>query len=258
MDWQSLYLLELILVRMAGFMLLNPLFGRGTIPGLVKLGFAGVLALFTFSYVPGLAPPALPATVLEFSLHLLLELAVGFVLGFVMRLFFSVVQFGGEIIDTQMGMTMSQIYDASSQANLTLTGSLLNILLVLNFFAANGHYTLLRMLTLSGTVLPFGQAALADGVAPYMAELFFTCMVLAVKLGLPILAAELLSEVGMGILMKAIPQINAFVINIELKVIVGLVLLLVFLYPMNEFVLGVEQEMLQSLERALGILAGAG
>ena len=62
----------------------------------------------------------------------------------------------------------------------------------------------------------------------------------------------------MGILMKAIPQINAFVINIELKVIVGLLLLLVFLYPMNEFILLVEQEMLQSLEQALGVLAGGG
>ena len=65
-----------------------------------------------------------------------------------------------------------------------------------------------------------------------------------------------LSEIAMGILMKAIPQINAFVINIELKVIVGLALLLVFLTPMNEFLLEMEQEMLQSLEQSLGVLAG--
>lgn len=258
MNWQNLYLFELILARMGGFVALNPLFGRGNIPGIVKTGFAGVLSMFVFSYLSQETVVTLPATVLEFSLRLLLELTMGFVLGFIMRLFFSVVQFGGEIIDAQMGMTMAQVYDASSQANLTLSGSLLNILLVLNFFAANGHYTLLRILTLSGNILPYGQVALNDGVAPYVAELFFTCMILAVKLGFPILAAELLSEVGMGILMKAIPQINAFVINIELKVIVGLVLLLAFLYPMNEFILGVEKEMLQSLEHALGIMAGAG
>ena len=255
-DWAQLYLFELIFMRMSGFLLFNPLLGRSNLPAMVKTGMALVLSILVFG-TAGTGVPQ-PDTLVELAFRLLLELGIGLVLGFVMRVVFSVVQIGGEVIDTQMGMTMAQIYDASSQANLTLTGSLLNILLVLNFFAANGHYTLLRMLTLSGTVLPFGQAALADGVAPYMAELFFTCMVLAVKLGLPILAAELLSEVGMGILMKAIPQINAFVINIELKVIVGLVLLLVFLYPMNEFVLGVEQEMLQSLERALGILAGAG
>ncbi len=44
----------------------------------------------------------------------------------------------------------------------------------------------------------------------------------------------------MGILMKAIPQINAFVINIELKVIIGLLLLFLFLTPFNEFLLEME------------------
>ena len=258
MNWEELYLLELILVRMAGFVYLNPLLGRSNLPGIVKTGFAGVLSLFVFSYTAGQTAVTLPGSVLEFALRLLLELAVGFVLGFVMRLFFSIIQFGGEIIDAQMGMTMAQVYDASSQANFTVTGSLLNILLVLNFFAANGHYTLLRILTLSADILPYGQAALGENIALYVVELFFTCMVLAVKLGFPILAAELLTEIGMGILMKAIPQINAFVINIELKVIVGLLLLLVFLYPMNEFILSVEQEMLQSLEQARGVMAGAG
>ena len=60
----------------------------------------------------------------------------------------------------------------------------------------------------------------------------------------------------MGILMKAIPQINAFVINMELKVIVGLVLLYLFLRPMNEFLLGVEQDMLGAVEQMLYLFSG--
>ena len=151
---------------------------------------------------------------------------------------------------------MAQIYDSSSQMNLTVTGSLLNVLLILNFFAENGHYTLLRILVASGRLLPFGQVTFGEEIASYTVEVFLTCMVFVVKLAFPILAAELLSEIAMGILMKAIPQINAFVINIELKVIVGLALLLVFLTPMNEFLLEMEQEMLQSLEQSLGVLAG--
>ena len=83
-------------------------------------------------------------------------------------------------------------------------------------------------------------------------------MVLAVKLAMPILAAELLGEVGMGILMKAIPQINAFVINIELKVIIGLLLLFVFLVPTNEFLLQLESDMLGELGQMLEALRGPG
>ena len=82
-------------------------------------------------------------------------------------------------------------------------------------------------------------------------------MLLAVKLAMPLLAAELLGEVGMGVLMKAIPQINAFVINIELKVIIGLLLFFLLLTPINEFLLELESGMLSELGRILRLIGGA-
>ena len=74
---------------------------------------------------------------------------------------------------------------------------------------------------------------------------------MAIKLSMPILAAELLGQVGMGILMKVIPQINVFAINIELKVIIGLGLLLVLLAPISEYLLRAENQMLAALQRML-------
>ena len=116
----------------------------------------------------------------------------------------------------------------------------------------------MRVLLTSGELVPYGAAMLGEGAAARAVELFAACMVLAVKLAMPILAAELLGEVGMGILMKAIPQINAFVINIELKVVVGLLLLFVFLMPINEFLLELESNMLGELTQMLGVLGGTG
>ena len=254
-DWAQLYLFELIVMRMSGFLLFNPLLGRSNLPAMVKTGMALVLSILVFG-TAGTGVPQ-PDTLVELAFRLLLELGIGLVLGFVMRVVFSVVQIGGEVIDTQMGMTMAQIYDASSQANLSVTASLLNILLILDFFAENGHYTLMRLLTTSGELVPYGAAALGDGVYAYVIELFLACMLLAVKLAMPILAAELLGEVGMGVLMKAIPQINAFVINIELKVIIGLLLFFLLLTPINEFLLELESGMLSELGRILRLIGGA-
>ena len=254
-DWAQLYLFELIFMRMSGFLLFNPLLGRSNLPAMVKTGMALVLSILVFG-TAGTGVPQ-PDTLVELVFRLLLELGIGLVLGFVMRVVFSVVQIGGEVIDTQMGMTMAQIYDASSQANLSVTASLLNILLILDFFAENGHYTLMRLLTTSGELVPYGAAALGDGVYAYVIELFLACMLLAVKLAMPILAAELLGEVGMGVLMKAIPQINAFVINIELKVIIGLLLFFLLLTPINEFLLELESGMLSELGRILRLIGGA-
>lgn len=254
-DWAQLYLFELIVMRMTGFVMFNPIWGRNGVPGLVKAGFILVLSVATYS-IGGSVQPELPANLISYAVPMLLELGVGFVLSFVIRLFLSVVQIGGEIIDTQMGLTMAQIYDASTQSNLTVTGSLLNILLILDFFAENGHYTLLRILVTSGEVLPYGTAAFGQLVASQVVEFFLTCMILSVKLALPILAAELLGEIGMGILMKAIPQINAFVINMELKVIIGLGLFFMFLTPINEFLLSAEVQMLSSLGQILKTIGG--
>ena len=158
---------------------------------------------------------------------------------------------GGEIIDLQMGMSMGRTYDPSSQASTTVTSSLLSALMMLLFFTANGHYTLLRIMMSSGNLVPYGQLALGQNLYWSITELFIECTVMAIKLCMPILAAELLGQVAMGILMKVIPQINVFAINIELKVIIGLGLLLVLLMPISEYLLRAENQMLTTVQNLI-------
>ena len=67
-------------------------------------------------------------------------------------------------------------------------------------------------------------------------------------------AVELLGQLGMGVLMKVIPQINVFSINIELKVIIGLALLLLLMAPFSEYLLEAEMAMLDSMHTLLGLL----
>ena len=124
------------------------------------------------------------------------------------------------------------------------------------FFAANGHHTLIRIFAASGRVVPFGAVALGTDLYAAVIELFISCTILGVKLCMPILAAEMMGQVGMGILMKVIPQINVFVINIDLKVLIGMGLLLLLLSPFSEFLLDVETEMLLSLQRVLPLMSG--
>ena len=73
------------------------------------------------------------------------------------------------------------------------------------------------------------------------------CTIMGIKLCMPVLAAELLGQLGMGILMKVIPQINVFSINIELKVMIGLGLLLALITPFSEVLLQIERDMLNAM-----------
>ena len=229
--------------------LFNPLLSRQNFPGTFRAGFTLLLSVFTYSVTGGRLEP--PAGMLPFAGAILLEMAIGFALGMVVNFFLYIPQMAGLAIDTQMGMTMNQIYDAGSQANMSVTGTLLNALMMLLFFAANGHHTLIRIFMTSEQIVPYGQAVLTAPAASAMLEIFIECTVLGVKLCMPVLAAELIAQIGMGILMKVIPQINVFAINVELKVIIGLGLLFLLIAPFSEYLLRAESAMLDYISRIL-------
>jgi len=248
-NWNELTLFLFILMRMTGFVLLTPFFGRRDIPGYFKAGFILLLSVTVkYSYT---GSTYIPDTMLELAIRLLLELGLGFIVGMVIHFFFYIPQQAGEIIDTQMGMSMAKTYDASSQDSLTPTATFMHLMMMLTFFVVNGHITLLRIMLTSGDIIPFGAAAFGDMIANRMVEIFCECTLLSIKLALPILAAELIGQVGMGILMKVIPQINVFAINIELKVIIGLVMILLLVSPINSFLLTAESNMLKEIENVL-------
>ena len=252
-DEGALTLFLLITARMSGFVLFNPLLSRQNFPGVFRAGFVLVLSAFTYSVTGERLEP--PAGVLAFAAAILLELAVGLVLGLVVHFFFYIPQLAGLAIDTQMGMTMNQIYDAGSQSNMSVTGTLLNTMMILLFFAGNGHHTLMRIMITSGEIVGYGRVSLGNDVTNLALELFIECTILAVKLCMPILASELIGQLGMGVLMKVIPQINVFSINIELKVLIGLFLMMMMMLPFSEFLLEAEQTMLGSLHDMLRLMA---
>lgn len=255
-DWIELTLFLYVMARISGFILFNPLLGRTNIPTVYRAGFVIALTCSAMSSLVTQQTVTMPVGLADLAIRIILELAVGFFLGMVMNFFFYIPSFAGSLIDTQMGMTMNQIYDPSSAANLSVTGVLLNAMMTLLFFAANGHHTLLRLILTSGDIVPYGAVSFGRDAAAAMLEIFVECTLLAVKFSLPILGAEIVGQVGMGVLMKVIPQINVFAINIELKVIIGIGLLIALLSPFSEFLLKAEMQMLQELERILRLSGG--
>ena len=143
----QLTLFSLIMMRMSGFILLNPIFGRRNIPMTVKGGFIIVLTMLVYSFSSDAAVEI--ENMIEFGFLLMKEFAMGFVIGYIMELFFFAITFGGYIIDFQLGLTMSTVYDPQSNAQVAVTGSLLQTWYMLMFFAVDGHLALLKILLTS-------------------------------------------------------------------------------------------------------------
>lgn len=253
-DWPEMTLLLYIMARVSGFILFNPILGRTNIPAAFRSGMVLVLSWFVMGVTDQQVP--VPGGVPELVVRILLEMGLGFLLGMAVNFFFYIPQLAGSMIDTQMGMTMNQMYDPGTSSSMSVSGQILNVLMTLLFFAGGGHYTLLRIFLTSEEIVPLGAVSIGVPAVQFMLELFVECTVLAVKLCMPILAAELIAQVGMGVLMKVIPQINVFAINIELKVIVGLALLFMLMIPSSEFLIEAERTMMNKLHDILLLVGG--
>ena len=179
------------------------------------------------------------------------EFAAGYVLGLVADLFFMVISFAGYIIDFQMGMSMATVYDPQSNSQMAITGNVMQTFFVLLFFAVDGHLALMKILLTSAEIVPYGGFLITKGLAWRVVEIFMECMIMGVKFSMPILAAEFLVEIGVGILNKVVPQISIFIINIQLKIIVGMGLLVILFSPVKEYLEQIMSTMIKTLQGML-------
>lgn len=247
----------LIVMRMAGFVFLNPVLGRRNIPSIIKSGLALTLAIIVHSIVQMQGTEDFEvSSALIYGVLLLKEFAVGYALGFVMQLFDMVMSFAGTVIDFQLGISMAMVYDAQSGNQVALTGNILQLFYLLIFFAVDGHLALMKILVTSGDVIPYGAVAFSQSAAWMILEIFVQCVVLAIKLAFPLIAFEFVVQIGMGILMKINPQINLFVMSIQLRLLVGLALLVFLVSPIGSFMGDTVSTMMNTLEQVLRAAAG--
>ncbi len=242
-------LFTLILMRMSGFVFLNPVLGRKTIPAIFKTGLVFVLAIGV--YPSAQVSDADVTSAIVYGVLLLKEFALGYLAGFVMQLFDMVVTYAGSVIDFQMGLSMSTVYDAQNGTQVAMTGNILQIYYLLLFFAVDGHLALIKILAESGNVVPYAGVVLGTDAAQSMLNIFIQCIVLAVKLSFPIIAFEFLMEIATGLLMRIIPQINLFVVSIQLRVILGIIMMVFMISPAGDFLSRLITDMVQTIQDIL-------
>lgn len=250
----SIALFSFVLMRMAGCILFNPILGRTNIPIAVKSAFILVLSVVVYS---SSAPIVVDmSNVIGYGTLLLKEFAVGMVLGTVFNFMIGAILFAGAVMDYQMGLSMSTIFDAQSNASVSLTANVLNYLFVLCFLSTDAHLVVLRIFMTSAEIVPYGSVSLGPEAASAALAFFCNFISLMFRLAMPMLAVQLFVEAGVGILMKTIPQINIFVVNIQAKILVGLIILILLFIPMSEFMLEALEILIQSMKEMLAVMKG--
>ncbi len=251
-DLNNLYFFLMIMLRVAGMIFTNPILGRRNIPATVKVGLTMGIAYGSMAGLP--APDFSAASSIDLTLMAGREFLIGFALGLVIQLFMSVFQLGGELIDLQMGISMATMYDPSSSSQISITGNLNILMYTMLFFITDSHLALLRVTISSFEVVPMGLEAVTGRMAIRFIEVFGYILVYALQVALPFIITEILVEVAVAILMRFVPNINVFVVNLQIKLLVGMSVILTIVPVLVRFMTRINSLMLESLQDILRYL----
>ncbi len=239
-----------ILARISGSIMFNQIFARTNVPTMFQVGLSLMLSITVYGVLP---PDNFMEinTLIEYVFLILKEIFIGFVIGHIIRMFMAVVIVGGEIMDYQLGLAMAKVFDPANNVSMGITAGIMNLFIMLIFFSVGGHLTLIQIIITSFKVLPLGEINFTQELFLNLTQLFSDILIFSVTLSLPIFAVEFITEMGVGIMMKAVPQIHLFVVNIPLKIIVGLTTIAVLVPSLATFLETLLTLMFEAIEKNL-------
>lgn len=242
-----LYVFMLVLLRIGFVITFFPLMGETFVPVRARILLAMAISLALTPVVPVTAA-MFPHTIVGFALMVLSEALFGFSIGFIGKIVFAVVQFSGQIMGEQMGFGLVNAIDPTGSHQTSVIAELQYILAILIFLVANFHHGFLRAAAASFSVVPPGGAVVGVGLTSLMMGLGAMLFALAVKFAMPIIVIVFAINVGLGMIARAVPQLNVFLESFPLRIMAGIAVLLITL----GFTVGQWEDMMGGINGWLG------
>lgn len=216
----------LIFLRIIAFVIAWPVFGSANVPVPVKILLAVVFTLAVYPAVPLTHAQNLSA---DNNLILLAgrELLVGLILGFLMRAFFFAINVAGQLISITMSLASAQLYNPAFDSQTNVVEQLQLALATLFFLAINGHHLFLVGLVQSFDLLPISVLAINTAAFTGVVQIGQQVLTIGLQMAAPVMVALFLANIAMGILGRAVPQINVLITSLPVTILAGIGVLFV-------------------------------
>jgi flagellar biosynthetic protein FliR len=236
-------------VRIVAWLAVVPPFSSRAVPAMAKV----VLSLgLAFTVAPSLVSAEIPVDTMGLLVTVVTQALVGLAMGFLTSLLFTAVAAAGSLVDVFGGFSLAQGFDPLGMNTNTVFGTFHQMLATMLLFASGGHLLVLGGLLRTFEVLPLGTSPELDGASDLFVHGFTIFFVTAVQIAAPLVAVLFLADLGLALLTKVAPQLNA--INVMFPAKIGLTLLLVGLsFPVLP---GVMRTMVDLSLQAMAAAAG--
>ena len=248
---ESILSLLLTLMRISIVLFLLPVFNTNSLPMQVKASISLVLTLALWPHI-ALAGTDMPPHPLSWGVMLLGEIVLGLIMGMAVQFLFVAIQSGGELLGFQMGFTMVNVADPLSGMQNGAAAYFLWMVSILTFLAFDGHLLMLKALADSFRLVPAGGLLLGEVLVRQVFDLSTQLFIIALKVAAPVMVALFLTEIALGLMNRAAPQMHVMLIGFPLKIAVGFfflgLLLVILSAQIEQFVIGMNPMFLNLLK----------
>ncbi len=220
----------IVFARLLGFIRFAPIFNRKEIAGLVKLAFAFIL---TVIITPILKPGMPPADISPMFL-ILLNFAAGAIIGYIAQLIILAIESGGDMINTQMGLSSAMVMDPSTNSQTSILSRVITLLGLIIFIELGGFYWMINALIRSFTIFPVYAVSIPLEKIINLDYLVLTTsnvLYMGLQIASPVLLATLGQDIILGVISKTAPQVNVFQLSFLFKPVFGAAIM-VWILPM--------------------------
>lgn len=229
----------MILFRLTGIFVMAPVLGSAAIPRLPKVFLAVGLSFAVWPMLwndpaasANLAPAVASLSLWSMGVLIVLELLIGYLIGFAASLPMVGMQLGGNVIDQQMGLAAAQLYNPDFDGEAGIIGQLLFLFALSMFIAVGGLNVMLHALGQSFRLIPLGGFTQFDQIVSMIVGLMTITFELALRVAAPLLCLMFLVSVGMGFLMRTVPQINILSVGFSIRILSCVVVMMVLVAAM--------------------------
>ena len=213
----------LIFIRVTAIVSVTPLFGNNAVPVRVKAAISFFLSIIMINTVDYTAVSYVGT--IGYSVLVMKEAITGLVIGIGSGFCLYILNYSGHFIDMELGLSMAMEFDPTSNLQSTITANFLSHLFIIMFLMSDMHYFIIDALNESYKAIPIGGANIDAGLYHIIVKYIVDYFVIALRIALPIFACVFVINIILGILAKVAPQMNMFVIGMQLKIFVGLFIL---------------------------------
>jgi flagellar biosynthetic protein FliR len=220
-----------VLVRYSVLFSVLPFIGDRSIPSPIKITLALVTSIALYpalvrsgqinpseAYIWGISTGGIIGTV---SLEVLFALT----LGFTARLVFEGISFGANLVGNFMGFAAASTYDPHQESQTQVIAQFQMAIAMLVFLALDGHHLMLKASLDSYRIVGLGKAAFDSSLSQRLAKITSEVFIFGIQVAAPVAISLFSVNLVFGMISKAMPQLNIFMLSFAVTAIIGFVVM---------------------------------